>query len=169
METMDAADRFVALLDGHRKILFKVASAYARDAGDRQDLAQEIVVQLWRSFGRYDEARPFATWMYRIALNVAISFHRGESRRRQATVPVGEEILEVVAPDDTAAALERDRMIERALGLLDELDRALLLLYLDGERHDAIAAILGLSVSNVGTRIGRIKERLRRNTWTSTT
>ena len=64
------------LLEQHRKIVLKVASRYCRDADERRDLAQEITMQLWRAFPSYDEARPFSTWMYRIALNVAISFAR---------------------------------------------------------------------------------------------
>src|SRR5437762_119485 len=92
-------ERFQLLVDEHRKILYKVAGLYCRDAADRQDLAQEIVVQLWRSFDRYDERRRFSTWMYRIALNVAISFHRSESRRRRHVVPAGDDLLEKRAPN----------------------------------------------------------------------
>ncbi len=73
--------RFEALLREHRRIVFKVAGVYARDRHDRDDLAQEIAAQLWRSFGRFDErCAKFTTWMYRVALNVAISYARNARR-----------------------------------------------------------------------------------------
>ena len=156
-------DRFLALLDEHKKILFKVANGYCRNAADREDLIQEMVVQLWRSFDRYDEHFRFSTWMYRVALNVAISFHRSASRRPQETVLAGEALLEIADPASFASDADTDlEQLQALLQRLDELDRALILLYLDGHRHDTIAEILGLSESNVGTKINRIKQRLRR-------
>src|SRR5688572_6839315 len=77
---------FAALLDTHRRLVFKVAHTYAGTA-DVEDLAQEIAAQLWRAFPGYDRARRFSTWMYRIALNVAISWLRSEAPRRRRSVP----------------------------------------------------------------------------------
>jgi RNA polymerase sigma factor (sigma-70 family) len=165
MPRRPSQERFLALLDEHKKILYKVAGSYSRTPEDRQDLEQEIVAQLWRSFDRYDESYKFSTWMYRIALNVAISFYRGESRRSRSTVSAGESILEIADPRATEpdAGLQ---ILRRLIAQLDELDRALILLYLDGNRHDTIAEILGISETNVGTKIGRIKQRLRRDAAT---
>lgn len=154
-------DRFLTLLDEHKKILYKVASSYCRSAADRPDLVQEIAAQLWRSFDRYDESYRFSTWMYRIALNVAISFYRTEARRSRHTVPAEESILDIAA-DAPAAEEEGLQALYRLIAQLDELDRALILLYLDGNRYDTIADILGISETNVGTKISRIKQRLRR-------
>jgi RNA polymerase sigma factor (sigma-70 family) len=159
-------ERFLTLLDEHKKILYKVASSYCRNPEDRRDLEQEIVAQLWRSFDRYDESYKFSTWMYRIALNVAISFSRSETRRSRHTVAAGESILKIA---DTREAAEPDadlQILRRLIAQLDELDRALILLYLDGNRYDTIAEILGISETNVGTKIGRIKQRLRRDAAT---
>jgi RNA polymerase sigma-70 factor (ECF subfamily) len=155
-------DRFLILLDQHKKILYKVAGSYCRNPADRQDLTQEIAAQLWRSFDRYDERLPFSTWMYRIALNVAISFYRSESRRARTTVPAEESILEVAA-EPAAGPDESARLLQEAIARLDEIDRALVILYLDGNRYETIGEILGISASNVGTRIGRIKQKLRRD------
>lgn len=154
-------DRFLPLLEEHKKILYKVASSYCRNDADRQDLIQEIAAQLWRSFDRYDERYRFSTWMYRIALNVAISFYRSESRRKRDTVPAEDSILEIA---DARGSLEEDenlRILQRLISQLDELDRALIILYLDGNRYDTIAEILGISETNVGTKINRIKQKLR--------
>ncbi len=155
-------ERFVGLLEEHRKILHKVAGAYCRNAEDRRDLVQEMAVQLWRSFDRYDDRYRFLTWMYRIALNVAISFYRRESLRRRHTVPAGEALLEVAAgAPEAGPARDELRLLHRLIGDLNELERALVLLYLDGNRYDTIAEVLGISESNVGTKLGRIKQRLR--------
>jgi len=160
-------DRFLILLDEHKKILFKVASSYCRNAADREDLVQEMVLQIWRSFHRYDDRHRFSTWMYRVALNVAISFYRSETRRSRTTVPAEDSILEIAAKVPESAALEDDLLLlQRFIEQLDELDRALVILYLDGNRYDTIAEVLGISETNVGTKISRIKERLRRD-WTA--
>ncbi len=156
-------DRFLVLLEEHKKILFKIASLYCRNPGDRDDLVQEMTLQLWRSFGRYDDRQRFSTWMYRVSLNVAISFYRREARRSRATVPASDGILDIAARETDSAALDDDlRVLQGFIQQLDELDRALVILYLDGNRYETIAEVLGISESNVGTRIGRIKQRIRR-------
>jgi RNA polymerase sigma factor (sigma-70 family) len=156
-------DRFLSLLEEHKKILYKVAGAYCRNPADRQDLVQEIAVQLWRSFDRYDESYRFSTWMYRIALNVAISFSRSEARRARKTVPAEVSLLEIADERESAAPDENLQLLQQLLAQLGELDRALMILYLDGNRYDAIAEVLGISETNVGTKIGRIKQKLRRD------
>ena len=154
-------DRFVALLEEHKRILYKVASSYCRNPADRQDLTQEMAVALWKSFPRYDSRYRFSTWMYRIALNVAISFYRSEVRRTRRTVPAGDSLLELAAAPESAGPEEDSSFLQDLMRQLDELDRALLLLYLDENSHATIAEILGISETNVGTKIGRIKQRLR--------
>ena len=151
---------FAGLLERNRGLVFKVANGYGRDAEDRADLAQEIAAQLWRAWPAYDPLRPLATWMYRIALNVAISHLRGRSRHDAHHVPLDEshEAIEGAADD---AEADRLRTLQQLIARLDALDRALLLLYLDERSHREIAEILGLTETNVATRIGRLKQRLR--------
>jgi RNA polymerase sigma factor (sigma-70 family) len=162
---MDAADRsrqFHELLERHRKIVFKVANTYSRQPEDRADLTQEIAAQLWRAFPAYDGQRPFSTWMYRIALNVAISFVRNGSRRDRHTVPLDQELHDVAGAVDVEPEVdERVRALQRFIGNLDPLNRALLLLYLDDKSHRDIAEILGITETNVATKIGRLKQRIR--------
>jgi RNA polymerase sigma-70 factor (ECF subfamily) len=160
-------DQFLILLEEHQRILFKVASSYCRNPADRDDLVQEMTLQLWRSFDRYDERQRFSTWMYRVSLNVAISFYRREARRSRVTVPGDESMLDIAAAEADVVGLDDDlRILQRLIERLDELDRALVILYLDGNRHDTIADVLGISESNVGTKISRIKQRIRRE-WES--
>src|SRR5262245_65718715 len=106
MSIADREDRFIVLLEEHRKILFKVANLYCRNRADFADVVQEIVLQAWRSFEHYDQSRRFSTWLYRIALNVAISFYRGETRRSRAIVPADESIFEIAAQPSLTVEVE---------------------------------------------------------------
>src|SRR5690606_34335288 len=157
----DGAEEFSALLQQHRGTVFKVAGTYARDADDREDLAQDIAAQLWRAWPRYDPSRSFSTWMYRVALNVGISHLRGDGRRRHL-VPLEEGLRESVAPDTVDH--ERDqqsRLLHGFIATLEPLNRALLLLYLEDRSTRDMAEVLGMSESNVTTRISRLKRRIR--------
>ena len=162
MTTPDANERFLQLLEAHKRILYKVANVYCADPEDRRDLVQEMVIQLWRSFPRYDDQYKFSTWMYRVGMNVAISFFRSEGRRHRRTVGLDTvEIIDFAAADRVAGEAGDDvRLLQRLVAQLDEMSRALILLYLEGYSHAEIAEILGISVTNVGTRISRIKNRL---------
>ena len=157
-------DKFVGLLEENRKIVYKVAATYTRNPADREDLAQEIVVQLWRSFDRFDEGYRFSTWMYRVALNVAISFYRREARRSRSEVSAEDAVLEVASLASEPKEMDDDiQLLRHLIEQLDELDRAVIILYLDGHRHSTISEILGISETNVGTKINRIKQKLRRD------
>lgn len=159
--------RFEAMLSEHRGIVLKVAFAYARDAADREDLAQEIAAQLWQSFPRLDPARRVSTWMYRVALNVAISsLRKARVRSRHQPVPGEPDVTAVPAPASplsTAADAADDRLdvLRTCIDQLEPLSRALLVLYLDDRSSREIAEILGISETNVTTRIGRLKSQLR--------
>lgn len=164
MTTAGKQAAFVDLLEEHKKILYRVVNGYCRNPSDRQDLAQNIVVQLWGAFDRYDDHYQFSTWMYRIALNVAISFYRSETQRAKNTVPAEDYILEIAADEpDSARSDDTLRLLQRFIDRLDELNKAIIILYLDGNRYDTIAEILGISVTNVATKISRIKLKFRRD------
>jgi RNA polymerase sigma-70 factor (ECF subfamily) len=152
---------FLTVIEANKGIIYKVAHAYCLHAEDRKDLIQEIIVQLWKSFDNYDNQYKYTTWMYRIALNVAISFYRKENRRKQLTNPLSDNILELV--DDTAI-IEINKNIgylQQFIIELKELDKALMLLYLEEKSHKEIAEITGISETNVATKIGRIKKILK--------
>lgn len=148
----------------HRAIIVKVASVYARGADDRQDLAQDISVQLWRAFGSYDAQRAkLSTWIYRIALNVAISQLRRETSSLAGRMePLQMHHLETIGGGDAVAAQdERLVALYAFIGELEPLNRALILLYLDDRPYAEIADVLGISETNVATKLGRIKRTLR--------
>ena len=158
-------EAFVARLEKHQRILFKVAYMYCRDRDDRQDLVQEMLIQVWRSYERFDERVQFSTWMYRIAVNVAITHYRSETRRIRDTVPLEEYGLDIAAAD---ALFDRDndgegdnmRALRQMIDGLDELNRALILFFLEGFSSEEIAEVIGISASNVSTRINRLKTKL---------
>ena len=161
--TDDRHDAFSALLQRHRGIVFKVANTYARLAEDRDDLAQEIAARLWHAYPKYDPARSFSTWMYRVALNVAISHVREQTvRDRHDAVPLDEGMHDLA--DAGGVDHERDQHIRLLQGFIQRqppLERALLLLYLEDRPQREIAEILGLTENNVSTKIGRLKQRIR--------
>jgi RNA polymerase sigma factor (sigma-70 family) len=152
-------NQFSALIEDHKGIIYKIANSYCRHAEDRKDLIQEIVVHLWKSHGRYDDNFKLSTWIYRIALNVAISAYRREKKRSSRILPLEEIIIEPAAeteqPDPQIAALHC------VIDQLDELNRALMILYLDDNSYRDIAGILGITETNVATKINRLKLKIK--------
>lgn len=157
-----ARERFSGLLQAHHGIVLRVARSYCAHPQDRADLVQEISIQAWRAFPGYDEGRArFSTWLYRIALNVAISNLRGQRLRERYRAPF-EHAEACPAPQPDDGRDEDLRRLEAAVATLPPLDRALMLLALDDHGHREIGEILGLSAANVGTRLHRLRERIRR-------
>ena len=146
-------------LAGHKGILFKVVHAYAFEHADRQDLFQEITIQVWRSVDAFRGDSSVPTWMYRVALNTAMAWMRKEGRHRQ-----GKQSLEVVEGLLTTSSSEgRDPRVEwlyHQIAQLKDVDRSVALLLLDGFSYKEIAAIAGITESNVGVKINRIKSAL---------
>lgn len=152
---------FQSLLQAHRGIVAKVAGTYAWHPDDRDDLMQDIATQLWRAWPSYDSTRPFATWMYRIALNVAISQVRGRTRGvpSEAWNEDHHDLADPHAHDHEGR--QQVDLLYRFIQAQPPLDRALLLLYLEDHSYREMADVLGLSETNVATKIGRLKQRLR--------
>lgn len=159
MTTPDLQETFQDRVEQHKKILYKVCNAYCRDRDSREDLAQEIMFQLWRSFGKFDGRCQFSTWMYRIALNVAISFYRRESTRTRHVFSDEQRLLESVVEPERQP--EEIRLLYEFIAELDPLSRALILLYLDGNNYQEIAEIAGISETNVATKISRLKSKMK--------
>jgi RNA polymerase sigma-70 factor (ECF subfamily) len=157
--TLAKQQEFQALMHQHRKILYKICRGYCADAQDREDLAQDIVVQLWKSFASYDARAAFSTWMYRVALNVAVSSYRSSSRRRAHLVQQDETLLQVA--DDAAMPSDTIRAIQGIMDGLDKLSRALMLLYLEGYSAAECGQVIGITETNASTRISRIRQRIR--------
>jgi RNA polymerase sigma-70 factor (ECF subfamily) len=152
---------FMQLLSDHQGIIRKVAYAYCDHPEDRNDLIQEITIQLWQSMRKYNAEFKLSTWIYRISLNVAISFYRKNNKRSTHSQPLHEETL-VWTNEEEVILSENIRRMYMYISKLSELNRALILLYLDEYDQEEIASTLGLSRSNVATKISRIKQQLRK-------
>lgn len=149
-------DAFAAMLAACGPVIRKVARSYCWDADLRRDLAQEIQLELWRAWPRYDPARPARAWAYRIALNVAID-HVRSTTRRHPTVALDSETADEARLDEQVAGAI---VLERAIRAAEPFDRAILLLFLEGYDQAEIAATVGTTGSNVSTRLHRLKARL---------
>ncbi len=159
--TMSKEQQFQHIIAENKGILLKVARTYCKDNTDRQDLIQEMMIQIWLSMHKYDNKFKYSTWLYRICMNVAISFYRRNTTKQNRQTTLRSNIVFAEEDEDV---LEKERqllLLEQFIEELDEFDKALMLLYLENKSHADIGEILGLSVSNVGTKIARIKGKLK--------
>ncbi|WP_273445402.1 RNA polymerase sigma factor [Neolewinella agarilytica] len=151
---------FLSVLERHKGIIYKVANTYCFDAADREDLMQEIILQVWLSLDRFNDDYKWSTWIYRVALNTSISFYRKNKTRKDKTVGLSAVIDVPDAPEEFSA--DNDFVLLRKfVRELREIDRALILLHLEGLKSKEIAEIIETSQTNVTTRISRIKKKLR--------
>lgn len=151
---------FLSIIDANKRIIFKICNSYCKNADDREDLAQEIIFQLWKSWSSFNANYKLSTWMYRIALNVAISFYRKE-RKTTDTVLMGDHVIEI-ADEQIEEILETKlNALQQFINELKPLDKALMILYLEEKPQKEIAEIMGITSTNVATKIGRIKEQLK--------
>ena len=153
---------FVAALNEYQPLLRRVARLYCQDADDRQDLFQEMVLQLWRAWPRYvpQPGAKLSTWLYRIALNVAISNLR-QRTRRPAPGELNAEALAVAQAPDSAYDDEDKAVLYQAINKLSDVDKAFVLLYLEDRPYDEMADILGITQNNVRVKMHRVQEKLR--------
>ena len=156
----DAGDRaaFLERVGAHRNIIHKVGWVYGRNAADREDLEQEILLQLWKSRAAFSEKAAFSTWMYRVALNTAITFRR----RQRPTEPLGREPQIPARQAEQAELAEELRHLYGAIAQLSAIEKALILLWLDERPYEEIADTLGIGVKNVSVRLVRIRAKLAR-------
>jgi RNA polymerase sigma-70 factor, ECF subfamily len=150
---------FLSALHSHQRLIHKVCWVYASSPEEQEDLFQEIAVRLLFAAKNYDPSRKISTWIYRVALNVAIDFHR--KRRRRSKEQNGFDGNVHPSPEQDPAVAEQLQELGALLERQTEVDRALILLYLEGNTHREIGEVLGLSESNVGTRLNRLKKSLR--------
>ena len=159
-------DEFLATIDAHKKIIYKIVNSYCQNKEDRKDLEQEIIIQLWNSFDRYNDEYKYSTWMYRIALNVAISFYRKEKKWSVNNGYYSEDsILSIVDEGEEEGETELDyhiKLLQEFINNLNELNKALMLLYLEERPYAEMAEILGITKTNVATKISRLKLKLKK-------
>lgn len=156
---MEKKEEFIKVVKANEGLIYKITTLYTDGKQDRKDLYQEIVYQLWKSFCTFNEKSKLSTWMYRVALNTAI-FHLKQSKRRPDTIPFEFE-MDWLGEEGDKAEEEKIKILYDHIQQLNLLEKGIILLYLEGKSHEEIAEIVGISVSNVGTKISRIKEKLK--------
>lgn len=147
---------FSERIQKHQAIIHKITMVYANGRANREDLFQEICLQLWKSYPNFREESSFSTWMYRVALNTAISNVRKESKS-----PLYEQFRETdKMEDDRNDEKEKVKLLYRAISKLNQIDKAIILLWLDEKNYEEIASIMGTSKNNVSVKLVRIKRKL---------
>ena len=158
MERQRSEVEFTALIESNQRLIRRVCRNFARTAQDREDLFQEIVYQLWRGYASFAARAKVTTWMYRIALNTAVTRARHD-RRAAPQISLNDLSREPSTPDRSADD-ERAAVLQHAMQRLSPVDRALVLLYLDDLSYREISDIIGVSENTVGVRLNRIRARL---------
>jgi RNA polymerase sigma-70 factor, ECF subfamily len=159
----DQKSLFMTWLGEHGSSVMKVARAYAVTSEECQDLAQEILLQAWKSLPKFEGKASAATWFYRVALQTAMNWHRNDKPRRSRQQPLLEVQTVVTDGCDSAEQAQQRETVEQlyqAIHQLPKADAALVLLYLDELSYREMAEVLGISGSNVGVKLNRAKKAL---------
>lgn len=149
-------EAFLRLIKDHQNIIHKICFVYCRTKADKEDMHQEIVLQLWKSFPSFKGNSDFSTWMYRVALNTALSATKkpGLFILKEDTEDIGYDA------EGLSDQSEDIKVLYNAISILKKIDRAIILLWLEDKSYDEIAETIGISVKNVSVRIVRIKKKL---------
>ncbi len=158
-------EQFIEYLAKNKGLIVKVAGVYCYDHDDRKDLIQDIILQLWRSYSKFNDAYSISTWTYRIALNVSISYLRKLTTRKK-TQEAYQQQAEWMHWDAPCVD-ERLEQLYKSIDFLKPIDKAIIVLHLDGLKNKDVAEILGMPATNVSTKLLRIKETLSKQLTTS--
>jgi RNA polymerase sigma factor (sigma-70 family) len=148
---------FLGLIHENQKIIYKICKLYRDSREDEEDLFQEIVYQLWKSYPGFKRESKVSSWIYRIALNTAIATYR----KSKISIDYYEEFPEHIHPSYEKTISENEERLFWALRKLNDSEKAVISLYLEDFNYKEIAEITGLSDSNVGVRLNRIKNKLK--------
>ena len=155
-------DEFLKVFEANIGIVIKIAKAYAKTTYDSEDLINDIVLELWQSFDTFKKESAISTWIYRVALNTSMNYQRKNKRNSLFTFWSNskqfEDLSWLTEQDDTSET----ELLYQSIEHLEAINKAIILLYLDGKTHEEISLITGISKTNVGTRIGRIKEQIKK-------
>jgi len=152
-------EQFIDLVNHYRALIYKVCNLYCHDAESRRDLFQEVVLQLWKSFPSFRNESSKSTWIYKVTLNTAISNFRKESKRvEKATASFALfEVPDISSEPDNAESLTS---LRTAINKLSDVEKAIVMLYLDEKTYQQMSEIIGIPISSIGVRINRVKKKL---------
>jgi RNA polymerase sigma factor (sigma-70 family) len=158
---MPSEKEFIALLNQHQKIVHKVCNLYMDRHSDREDLFQEITLQAWKAYGSFRGEAKFSTWLYRVALNTAITFFRKE--KKQPAI-YSADVLPDSREEDRDPIEDQVKAMYAAIGELSKIDKAIVMLYLEDYSYNEIGEMMGITANNVAVKMNRIKTKLREET-----
>lgn len=161
MNKISEKEKFIRIIKENKRIIYKVIYSYCKDSEDRKDLEQEIIIQLWKSLKSYDEKYKLSTWIYKIAMNVAISHYRKDLKRKTNNTTLDEAIFQIEEEDFTEKQRSQSELLYRFINQLDPLCKGIMILYLDDKSYKDISEIIGITETNVGTKINRTKKQLK--------
>lgn len=153
--------KFVTLLEENQNIIHKICRLYTQSEAEHKDLFQEISIQLWKSFDRFEGKSKFSTWMYRVGLNTAITLYR-KDKKRIDTYALNDEISRIEVDQYDPVIDEQLNWLYQKIENFSEIDKALVLLYLEDKKYDEIADTLGITAVNARVKMNRIKQRLKK-------
>jgi RNA polymerase sigma factor (sigma-70 family) len=159
---MPNTEKFLQVINDHKQIIYRVISIYCKDNDDKKDVEQEVLIQLWKSFEKYDQQFKYSTWIYKITMNVAITFYRMNEKKLNKTSSINDSIFNEI-PNPIITENENSALLHSLIQQLNEFDREILVLYLEDYSQKEIAELVGISVTNVATKINRIKNKLKEN------
>ncbi|NDV81399.1 RNA polymerase sigma factor [Bacteroides sp. 51] len=151
--------QFLSIIKEYERVIYKVCYLYATKNAPLNDLYQEVVLNIWKAFGKFRGESKISTWIYRIALNTCISFIRKEKNIPEVVTLTQEANWMTDDQDELQVMLKELHLLINQLG---QLDKSIILLYLEEKSYEEISEITGLTVTNVATKLSRIKERLRK-------
>jgi len=159
---MSKEKEFISLLNEHQRIIHKVCNLYMDAYADREDLFQEITLQAWKAYGNFRGDAKFSTWLYRVALNTAITFFRKE--KRQPDIFSTEAVPDFRSNDAYDPIEEQVKAMYAAIGELSKIDKAIVMLYLEDYSYNDIGEMMGITANNVAVKMNRIKTKLKEST-----
>jgi RNA polymerase sigma-70 factor (ECF subfamily) len=157
----DKTQRFQKIIEENKGILYKVINIYCKDTQDKKDLEQEILIQLWKSLEKYNKNYKISTWIYKIAMNVSISFYR-KNRHTPTHLSIDSIFIEKNYEEQNDDTKDKKRILNVFINQLYEFDKAIILLYLEDYNYKEISHIIGITETNVGSKINRIKNKLKK-------
>ncbi len=160
MNNEDIRDLFVKEISDNKGVIHKVCNIYCHNSEEKKDLMQEITLQLWKSFPNFKEKSKFSTWMYRIALNTAVTNIR-KSKRSPLWETLSDKQEEVIEKEEMPNLDESINKLYKAIAKLNEIEKGIILLYLEKKTYAEIGEIMGLSEKNISVKIVRVKQKLK--------
>ena len=159
----NVSEHFLSIFEDNTGIIIKISRAFTNTSHDREDLINDIALELWKSFEKFKGDSKISTWIYRVALNTSMNYKR-KKKKDSLFYSINDfkkdEIIPLLVEQEQESSSELE-LLYTCIDELTEISKAIILLYLDGNSHDEISEIMGISKTNVGTRIGRIKEQIK--------